>query len=941
MTVIEKLASTSGLNTLTSNQPTERGKSNAQHHSFGKSETVESTMPQSKSTESAAFGDWVLVELVSEKKKLHHFVGQVTVSDNQRPKLTHTKSVKRPAEEAVSNAPTECPTIEDNEKPPKLLRTEPVPDKSSSSDLQQQSQSSIPSFSVQIVQQFSKAPHSQHSQTIQTNVTVQALSKPSDSPLPQAQTVTVSQQVQESTVNQTDQSSVSAPILNISSSGNNVECKQEKDSSQSDLCQFKNTQDCHQQDLCDFKSNQTSNCGGDRLSDTFPSLGFTDESGDDVIHPDLLKDLIDDVFTNSADIMKDFNFDDSVGSMKDHEDSTKDIIDLMKGTSPSQLKAFQTDSTSVVNAPSNQNQQNGLFRSISSNNEATMSLMSTTTSNPVTTASSFFNTPSQRMAAFSNSSLSLPNGLGLDFKLTEPSPAALTLKQMAEQHQNMQQKQHHQQQLINSPLSNRPSPFNQDSYPNPMNNLRPVSYLNGTNNQVACNSPKTINATSNMFNNFDHQMNNFSAADSLNSFPGTEPLSSFPGTEPLNPFQNCEPISPNLFEQEIRSRNSVVIADADRAKQQRLHIDANCRPVEPPKPPAYGASRPLTHYSENVPVGHPAPSNQQQRIIGRQFQNNLDIRMQIQQSQHIHGAPNQQAVQQLQQGSKLPQNSNEFKQHPNLLPQHSNVFGNYTSQQPMNNPSFHVSVSQSQSMSYSTQFTTNQAVNRPPPDYKSHHTNMSPDNLRIADQLNAPSPMMYNNPPKTKYTKAQRAPNVTITPDGSAISSSGNWRHSLVNPQHHNQYRMRPAFLQQENYNVIRNEQQLSSAIPSPMFNQYRIPNNQVAANRGVRPNMMSADHMLMIQRQRPSAPLRLRNPSVDEMNHSLSMNNNPLAQAAVMNSVYSNPQDMNRQDGSQINLDFLDNIESSASDLLNFDQVMQGGETHFPLLEDIEMFNK
>lgn len=249
----------------------------------------------------------------------------------------HTKPLKRPAEEPLPNPSIECSNNEDAEKPPKLLRTDITSDKLSELQTQQQSskqpQSSLPSFSLQIVQQFTNTPHSQQSQTLQTNVTVQALNKPLSSPIPQPSS---NKSSQEPVVNVTESQQVNSQLLAT------IECKQENDSNQSDLCQFKNAQ----------------NTTSDRLSDTFPSLGFTDESGDDVIHPDLLKDLIDDVFTNPADIMKDFNFDDSVGSMKDQDDDTKDIIsDLIKQSSPMPIRPFQTDNLQFVNNSISQQSQ--------------------------------------------------------------------------------------------------------------------------------------------------------------------------------------------------------------------------------------------------------------------------------------------------------------------------------------------------------------------------------------------------------------------------------------------------------------------------------------------------------------------------------------------------------------------------------------------------------
>lgn len=244
--------------------------------------------------------------------------------------------MKRSAEEPLPNTSIECSNNEDIEKPSKLLRTDIAADKLSELQTQpqssQQPQPSLSSYSVQIVKQFTNTPHSQ-SQTLQTNVTVQALNKPLSSPVPQPPS---NKSSQDPVASVAESQQVNTQLLAT------IECKQEKDTNQPDLCQFKNTQ----------------NTTSDRLSDTFPSLGFTDESGDDVIHPDLLKDLIDDVFTNPADIMKDFNFDDSVGSMKDQEDATKDIIsDLIKESSPMPIRPFQTDNLQFVNNSVNQQSQ--------------------------------------------------------------------------------------------------------------------------------------------------------------------------------------------------------------------------------------------------------------------------------------------------------------------------------------------------------------------------------------------------------------------------------------------------------------------------------------------------------------------------------------------------------------------------------------------------------
>lgn len=251
--------------------------------------------------------------------------------------------MKRSAEDALSNATPETATIEDTEKPPKILCTETATDKPSKQTdipLQQANQQPLSSFSVQIVQQFSQSPLNQSSQTIQTNVTVQSLPKPLQSPVPQ--TPVNAQELSGPKPEDHLQATVAG--------SGNVECKQEQDTGDSDLCQFKNNQ----------ASNNSVSSGGDRLSDTFPSIEFTDESGEGVLHPDILNDLIEDVFTNSADIMKDFNFEDSVGSLKDQEEATKDIIEELKRSSPAQMRSFHNDSLSFATTPTGTNQQNGM-----------------------------------------------------------------------------------------------------------------------------------------------------------------------------------------------------------------------------------------------------------------------------------------------------------------------------------------------------------------------------------------------------------------------------------------------------------------------------------------------------------------------------------------------------------------------------------------------------
>ncbi|GFU16097.1 uncharacterized protein TNCV_1300441 [Trichonephila clavipes] len=798
--------------------------------------------------------------------------------------VKHSKPVKRSADDTITTSTTETTGNEDSEKASKMPRLDAVPDKPSVPDLlpnpQANQQNIMSAFSVQIVQQFSQSSLHQPSQSIQTTVTVQTGPKPQT-----PQTVAVNQKPAEApTTNQEDMLQTAAPLM--SSIVPNVECKQEQDTGDADLCQFKSNSQT---------SNNSGGSVGDRLSDTFPSLEFTDESGENVIHPDILNDLIEDVIINSGDIMNDFNFEDSVGSLKDQEDTPKDIIDLVKGTSPNQLRSFQTDSLSFVNTSANTLPPNGLFRNIPvSSSEAPICTLS---SSSTTTSSTFFNSASQRLPSFTNNAVPpLPNGLGLDFKLTEPSPAALTLKQMAEQHQNMQQKQQ-QQHLVNPSLTNRPQPFSQSTFSSHLNSLRPTNFLNASNPAIQNNNQKMLNSGTNLFNTFDQCISGFSGDENAANFPA-----------------NCESLSPNaMFNTDVRNRTSNSMTD--------LQMKMTNHPLEQQNPPAYGTTRPLSHYTDNTSVRLPNLVNGQQRPVGRQFQNNSGLPLQLNQVQPRH-------PQQLQQN---PHEMKQPQQQLSVMQQHLNVYGSYPSQQ-VGNPQFHVSMSQS--LNFTSPFNTNPAINRPPPEYKptTNHRNVMSDNMHLVDQLNSPS-SIFSQPTKNKYSKQQRPPNVTITADGSAISSSHDWRN---NQQQQGQFRSN-SFGTQENYNL-----NTATATLSPMYNQYRMPNNQNLQNRMVRPNRMPQGPLIMQQRQRMVISQRPpRNPTIasSELHSTIPINSNPITPNNVMGPMYSEPQEIERQDGSHLNLDFLDSIGSSASDLLSFVPGMQ--DPNFPTFEEIEILSK
>lgn len=290
----------------------------------------------------------------------------------------------------------------------------------------------------------------------------------------------------------------------------------------------------------------------------------------------------------------------------------------------------------------------------------------------------------------------------------------------------------------------------------------------------------------------------------------------------------------------------------------------------------------------------------------------------------------------------MSQDSHDIKQqHPIMQQQpHPNtMYSNYSPQQSVGNSPFHVPMSQP--LQYSSQFTSNSAINRPPPEYKAASAHHRADNLHLVEQLNAPSQVMFSQQTKNKFVKQQqRSPNVTITADGNAVSASHDWRTNMMNNNNQQPQQFRSFNSPQEggSFGNLSNSNGpvVSQNIPlSPIYSQFRMPVNQIPANNRpmARPDM---NHMMQ-QRQRLGVPLQqtLRNSSMDQQHNPITMNSSTMNSNNMMGSMYSEHQDMDRQDGSHLSLDFLDNIESSASDLLNFDQVMQSG-THYPNLDDI-----
>lgn len=350
---------------------------------------------------------------------------------------------------------------------------------------QQKQQSGAPNFSLQNVQMYSNA------NATQTSVQgLSALIKTSNSPIPSANTSSAASPSCGGTVtcnspgNKLVNSIANGPGAGPSATVS-VECKQEPDTDFAQSCvngsiplSELSGELANSNNDVNTTTSSTAATNGDRFSDSLANLGFPEDSNDDVIHPDLLKDIIDDVFTNPSDLMNGFNFVDSLDlkdsndGHSDDKDSLREMMSLNKSVRNNSPSQFQNTANSPDLFSMSQTQTVFDFPTGNVNSNATSQAMPNN-SNSIQQGFS-----SGRIGSFTATSPSIqviPNsGLGLDFKLTEPSPAAQTLKQMAEQHQSMQQKQ----QQLGLGVGPR-SPYESDPFPDPLTNMR-SNYLNSS-----------------------------------------------------------------------------------------------------------------------------------------------------------------------------------------------------------------------------------------------------------------------------------------------------------------------------------------------------------------------------------------------------------------------------------------------------------------------------
>lgn len=158
-----------------------------------------------------------------------------------------------------------------------------------------------------------------------------------------------------------------------------------------------------------------SSANGEQFPDSFPNLAFPEDSSEVwVDNPEILRHLIDDI-TNPSDLMTDFNFSYGVDNLKDSPGEGKDNNGAIM--EPSEKRSQQ---------PASQTSASGFDPRVSN----PLDVMTRTTG----CLSPNFSGSVQSSGQFQSPDLG-----GLDFKLAEPSLAAQTLKQMAEQHQQHKQ----------------------------------------------------------------------------------------------------------------------------------------------------------------------------------------------------------------------------------------------------------------------------------------------------------------------------------------------------------------------------------------------------------------------------------------------------------------------------------------------------------------------
>lgn len=173
---------------------------------------------------------------------------------------------------------------------------------------------------------------------------------------------------------------------------------------------------------------------GEKFLDVFPNLGLPEDSSEIwVDNPEILRHLIDDI-TNPSDLMSDFNFNYSMegikdtGSLETQKNEGAGATSTNNKKNRQQQSGFAGSESFVVTSQASQQMLVSAFEQRSTN------ALDSLAANAACLPQQSFSPSNPRPSQFSASNMS-----SLDFKLSEPSPAAQTLKQMAEQHQQHKQ----------------------------------------------------------------------------------------------------------------------------------------------------------------------------------------------------------------------------------------------------------------------------------------------------------------------------------------------------------------------------------------------------------------------------------------------------------------------------------------------------------------------
>ncbi|XP_013790706.2 mastermind-like protein 3 [Limulus polyphemus] len=730
--------------------------------------------------------------------------GLGTNSENARNVLS--KPAKRPAESLDTPLNQSDGLGDPPERQVKLACRSSSP---SQGQRETQGQSSLPRFSVQIVQQFSSSDssHVQNSQTIQTNVTVKAVHP--ESPM----TSMASGQC----------NTLQEPQV---SSATSIECKQEK---------VGNLNQCSSMGLSTCNNHNSTignNSGvGERFSDAFSTLGFPDDSSGDVIDPDILKDLIDDVLTtgNPSDLMKDFNFDDSD---REQDQEPKETVDPMLDiTGKSHSTPPLHGHFSSTHSPFSTMQAQGGTSGFSPGPRG--SPMGNHTSVSVTPSTTY---QSPHSSNYTHSgSFSVSPTLGLDFKLSEPSPAAQTLKQMAEQHQSLQQKQ---QIGLNMSSPHSRSPFTNENFTESMT-LPPIrsGFMSASSGQV--NTAQKTQASSMLAaRSYDKQVNFTSVRPASGSGPFKQETENgvFPGSQGITTTNNMAPVPGMEYQKQqqvMQMQHLHQLPPEQKSVMSGSHYgvpspDNKQSQSGMPQPSAYGSTRPLSHFTagqtssvHNQFVRGPSPG-----VVSsptQHYRPSSRSNLQLSQTQQLQISQTGSQLQVCQ--SQQLQMSRDFKQNPtgnSQQQQQISVFSTYPHSTTAPRPPFQMNMSQTQSVNFTNQFSgtgnsngvpaheemcqhmmkqhvvqqnnigatasqreiqLQQFLNRPPPEYK-HHT-VTNQVLPPHQQMMADNSMVVLNPTQTSQRFSQPS---DVSRRGLVSESTV---HTLQHPSSQNQMSVR------------------------------------------------------------------------------------------------------------------------------------------------------